>query len=189
MKLSEIAKIPGGNELINAKEFLAKVGISEGMRVGDLGCGARGYFALQAAKMVGKRGLVYAVDILQSALEGVMGNARLLGIDNLKTVWADLAKYKATKIPAGSLDFALLINILFQADKDDDIIKEAVRLIKPNGKLVICDWKKTSAPFGPLVKYRPDPEELKRVLDEFGWATKKEFEAGPYHFALIFEKK
>ena len=107
------SKIPGGNELINAKEFLTKVGIEEEMTVADLGCGARGYFSLQAARMVGSRGMVYAVDILPAALKGVEVNAKLLGINNIKTVWSDLEIYEATKIPAESLDFALLINILF----------------------------------------------------------------------------
>lgn len=183
-----LSKVPGGNELINAKEFLAKIGIEEGMVVGDLGCGARGYFSLQAARMVGQRGLVYAVDILQSALKGVESSAKLLGINNIKTVWSDLEIYGATKIPADSLDLALLINILFQTEKDEAIIKEAMRLIKSGGKLVICDWKKTGAPFGPPVNDRPDPEELKKVATDLGLKLEKEIEAGPYHFALVFRK-
>ncbi|MGB9609268.1 MAG: class I SAM-dependent methyltransferase [Minisyncoccia bacterium] len=182
------SKIPGGNELINAREFLAKIGIEEGMIVGDLGCGARGHFSLQAAKMIGPRGLVYAVDILPSALRGVEANAKMLGINNIKTVWADLEIYGATKIPKESLDLALLINILFQTKKDEEIIKEAVRLIKSGGKLVICDWKKTGAPFGPLVDDRPDPEELKKIVANLGLKMEKEIEAGPYHFALVFHK-
>jgi ubiquinone/menaquinone biosynthesis C-methylase UbiE len=183
------SKVPGGNELINAKEFLAKIGLEEGMVVGDLGCGARGYFSLQAAKMVGSRGLVYAVDILQSALKGVESSAKLLGINNIKTVWSDLEIYGATKIPEKSLDIALLINILFQTKEDEKIIKEAIRLIKPNGKLVICDWKRTGAPFGPLVEDRVDPEELKKIVSDLGLKLEKEFEAGPYHFALVFKKE
>lgn len=182
------SKIPGGNELINAKELLAKIGIEEGMVVGDLGCGARGYFSLQAARIIGPRGLVYAVDILPSALKGVETNAKLLAINNIKTVWSDLEIYQATKIPVESLDFALLINILFQTKEDEKIIKEAIRLIKPGGKLAICDWKKTGAPFGPPVNDRPDPEELKRIVADSGLKLEKEIEAGPYHFALVFVK-
>lgn len=183
-----LSKIPGGNELINAKEFLAKIGIEEGMTIADLGCGVRGYFVLQAAKMVAPRGLVYAVDILRAALKGVEANTKLLGINNIKTVWSDLEIYGATKIPAESLDFALLINILFQTKEDEKIIKEAVRLIKPGGKLVICDWKKNGAPFGPPVGERPAPEQLKQILSDLGLILEKEIEAGPYHFALIFKK-
>lgn len=182
------SKIPGGNELINPHKLLTEAGITEGMRVGDFGCGRRGYFSLQAARLVAPRGLVYAVDILKSALEGVESNARLLGINNIKTVWSDLEKYGATKIPAESLDFAMLNNVLFQTQEDKVVVKEAVRLLKPGGKLLICDWKKTGAPFGPPVNDRVTPEQVKQYAESVGLKLEKEFEAGPYHFALVFRK-
>jgi ubiquinone/menaquinone biosynthesis C-methylase UbiE len=189
MPLRKDIKIPGGNELINAKEFLSKIGIEEGMVVADLGCGARGYFTLQVAKMVGPSGLVYAVDILKSALKAVETEAKILGLNNIKTVWSDLEIYKATKIKEGSLDFALIINLLFQTEKDEIVIKEATRLLKPKGKLVICDWKKTKTLFGPKIEDRPDKDEIKKIASGLNLKLEKEIEAGPYHFALIFIKE
>ena len=62
-------KVPGGNELINSEWLLKeKAGLSFGMKVGDFGCGGGGYFALQAARLVGDHGQVFAVDILKSVL-------------------------------------------------------------------------------------------------------------------------
>jgi len=180
-------KIPGGNELINAEKLLKEAGIERGMKVADLGCGIRGYFALQAARLVGKQGLVYAVDILRSALKGVQSNARLLGISNIKVVWSDLEIYGATRIPKNSLDFALLINIFFQTRKREEIIKEAKRLTKDGGKILIVDWKKESN-FGPKEKEKISPEEIKDIAQKFGLKLEKEFSAGPYHFALLFVK-
>ena len=58
-----IVKIPGGKKLIDTKQLLEKIGLEEKMRVADLGCGRRGYFSLQAAKIVGNKGLVIAVDV------------------------------------------------------------------------------------------------------------------------------
>jgi ubiquinone/menaquinone biosynthesis C-methylase UbiE len=181
-------KVPGGNELINAKEFLRKVGVEEKMKVGDLGCGARGHFALQAAKIVGNKGMVYVVDIMKTALDSVISHARILGIYNIKTVWSNLEQYGATKIPAGSLDFSLLINVLFQTKDDVTVIKEAIRLLKPSGKLVICDWKRTGAPFGPQVEVRVKFDNLTQVILNAGLKLEKEFEAGPYHQAMVFKK-
>ncbi|MDD2646895.1 MAG: methyltransferase domain-containing protein [Patescibacteria group bacterium] len=181
-------KVPGGNELINAKDFLRKVGIEERMKVGDLGCGARGYFSLQAAKMVGSKGIVYAVDVMKRALDSVIGHARILGIYNIKTVWSNLEQYGATKIPAGSLDVSMLINVLFQTQDDVTVIKEAVRLLKSGGKLVICDWKRTGAPFGPIPEMRVKFDNLTQVILNAGLKLEKEFEAGPYHLAMVFKK-
>ena len=182
------SKVPGGNELLNAKEVLEKAGITEGMKVGDLGCGSRGYFSLQAAKIVGKPGLVYAVDILKSNLQSVENEAKILGLSNVKTVWTDLEIYGATKIPASSLDFALLINVLFQTKDHQTIIKEAARLLKKDGKILVVDWKRTGAPFGPRIEERVSPEKIEEYAKLAGLVKELKFEAGPYHYGLVFKK-
>jgi len=182
------SKVPGGNELINAKDFLTKVGLEEKMRVGDLGCGARGYFATQAAKMVGNKGIVYAVDVVKNVLTSVLSQAHILGIYNIKTIWSNLEKYGATKILPNSLNVALLINVLFQTKEDETVIKEAIRLLKLDGKLVVCDWKRTGALFGPPVELRVDFARIKQIGAALGLKLEKEFAAGPYHWAMVFKK-
>lgn len=186
--MSIATKIPGGNELINAMEVLKRVGVEQGMKVGDLGCGGAGHFTLQAAKMVGKSGIVYGVDVLKSALGSLEELAKSAGIYNIKPVWSDLEIFGATDIKNETLDIVLLINILFQATKRVAIIKEATRMLKRDGKLLIIDWKKTGAPFGPPVDMRVDPEKIKDVAIETGLKLEKEFEAGNYHYGLIFKK-
>ena len=58
------------NTLISDEVF-KMMGVEEGMMVGDLGCGNIGYFSLTIAKLIGKKGVVFAVDILKSALNAV----------------------------------------------------------------------------------------------------------------------
>ncbi|MBU4370153.1 class I SAM-dependent methyltransferase [Patescibacteria group bacterium] len=181
-------QVPGGKELIDARLLLEKAGIAEKMIVADLGCGRRGYFTLQAAKLIGPDGLVYAVDVVKSALENVNSMANLFGIPNIKTVWANLEILRATKIPNESIDLAMINNVFFQTKRDDLIIQEAVRILKKNGKLLITDWKKTQAPFGPPIQDRIGPEQVKRNADRCNLILGKEIEAGPYHYALIFIK-
>ena len=177
------------NELIKA-DVLAKIGVDAGMAIGDLGCGNLGYFAMIAAKRVGKSGVVYAVDILKSALESVANIARQNGLDNIKTVWSNLEMLGATRIPEGTLDVIFLHNVLFQSKKKDLIIKESLRLLKDGGKLMIIDWLKSQTPvgFGPPEAVRPDPEEIKKISQKIGYRFLEEFSAGPYHFGLIFIK-
>lgn len=183
------SKIPGGTELINHQKVLTEAEIEEGMKVADLGCGARGPFVLQAAKMVGNKGVVYGVDILKPSLQSLESIAKMHGIHNLKTVWSDIEVYNATKIASSSLDLAIIANLFFQSKKRVEILKETIRLLKKEAKLLIVDWKKTGAPFGPPVEDRVNPEKIKEVTAELGLELKKEFEAGPYHFGLVFIKK
>jgi len=154
-------KIPGGKELIDARSLLEKAGIGEKMKIADLGCGRRGYFTLQAAKLVGDQGMVYAVDILRDSLEDVKSLANLFGIPNIKTVWADLEVLNSTQIPDALIDLVMLNNVLWQTEKDELIIQEAIRILRKGGKLLVTDWKKIKTPFGPPVENRTDSEYLK----------------------------
>ena len=176
-----------GNELITA-DVLGKAGLEEGMKVADLGCGNLGYFSLPAAKAVGKKGKVYAVDILKSVLESVDSLAKAKGLDNVETVWTNLEVPGATKIAEGSLDAVFLVNMIFQSDKDDIVMREACRLLKSGGKAIIVDWLKVATPFGPPLGDRSNPEEIKKFASDCGLKLAEEFSAGPYHYGLVFVK-
>ncbi|OGY50033.1 MAG: hypothetical protein A3B89_03515 [Candidatus Buchananbacteria bacterium RIFCSPHIGHO2_02_FULL_40_13] len=176
-----------GNELIKVNIF-EKVGLEEAMNVGDLGVGNLAYFSVPAAKIVGKKGTVYAVDILKSVLQSVEHIAKQEGLNNIKTVWSNLEMVGATKIPADSLDLTMLINMLFQSAKDEVVFQEAYRLAKPGGKLLVIDWSSVSAPFGPAVKDRIKKEEAIKLAQNSGFKFLEDFQAGPYHFGLIFVK-
>ncbi|OQX71556.1 hypothetical protein B6D52_01010 [Candidatus Parcubacteria bacterium 4484_255] len=177
------------DNVLDARSLLEEAGLEEKMKIADLGCGSRGYFAIQAAKLIGEDGLVYAVDIIKSALQNVKNTAHLFGITNLRTVWADIEVPEATKIPTESIDLAMLNNILFQNEKIDKIMEEVSRILKKQGKLLITEWKKTKAPLGPPLENRLSVEETKKYAEKAGLQLQKELEAGPYHYALIFVKK
>ena len=183
-----MAYISGGNELLDAEKNLKRLGVKTGMYVADLGCGGAGHFIIPAAKLVGGDGLAYAVDILKSVLQSVVSRARLGGISNIKTVWSNLEIPGATNIPAGSLDAALVINILFQSKQHDNILKEAVRLLKPGGKLLVIDWDKNNSSFGPPQLDRVPPQEVQSITDKLGPQLLEEFEAGSNHYGLTFQK-
>lgn len=183
-----MADLQTNNELLKVDVF-AKIGLQENMHVGDLGCGNLAYYAFGAAKLVGRNGVVYAVDILKTALNAVETRAKQEGIDNLKTVWSNVEMVGATNIPAASLDVVFIHNVLFQADKHSGFLDETARLLKNGGKLMIIDWKKTGASFGPPVKDRPDPDTVKKLANASGFRLTEEFEAGPHHWGMVFIKE
>lgn len=182
-------KFPGGNYLLDAYNILKNISqIKNGQIVGDLGAGGAAYFTLQSAKIVGDQGQVYSVDVLKNVLSSINSKAQMAGLYNVKTVWSNLEIYGATKIPEESLDHALLVNVLFQSKKYPEIIKEAVRLLKPGGQLTIIDWSDMNPNFAPNQALQLDKNEIINAAQNLSLSLQQEFQAGPYHFGLIFIK-
>ncbi|MBI3290739.1 methyltransferase domain-containing protein [Candidatus Falkowbacteria bacterium] len=180
--------LSGGNKLLNPAKIFNRLGINAGDKIADLGCGGAGHFILPAARLAGNDTTVYAVDIMKSVLQSVGSKARLEGIPNVKTVWSNLENYGATKIKKESLDIAFLINILFQSKNHQAIVKEALRLLKKNGKLLIIDWNELKSSFGPPADVRLKKADIKKIAADLKLKLMEEFAAGKYHFGLIFEK-
>lgn len=174
--------------LLDIKFIIKKIGLGENDCIAELGCGSFGYFVYPLAKAVGKNGRVFAVDILQNALGEIKKRAQQENLKQVETVWSNLEIFKATKIESSSLDTALMINLLSQSDKKAEIIREAARLLKRGGKLAIVEWKNSALPFGPSPEKRLKLESMKMAAPQLSLKLEEEFEAGPYHFGLIFKK-
>lgn len=180
--------ITGGNALVDASLVLNKAQVGDKMKVADLGCGASGHFVFPAAKRVGKSGVVYAVDILKTVLDGINRRIRQENFENIKTIWTDLEIFGATKIESGSLDVAMLLNTLYLSHKRGEMLREAIRMLKRGGKLIVVEWRNIFSPFGPPSEERVQIDLLKNAALKLGLNLEEEFDAGQYHYGIVFEK-
>lgn len=178
----------GGNYLLDPNLILEKAQIKEGEKVADLGCGAAGHFIFPAARTVGRKGNVYAVDILKTVLSNIDKTAKDEALDNISTVWSDVEVFKATDIETNSLDAVLVINTLYQSSQRAQFLKEATRMLKKNGRIVIVEWKPTSTSLGPPADNRVDKNSLKTGVQQMGLTLEEEFEAGEHHYGILFIK-
>ncbi|NCN99705.1 methyltransferase domain-containing protein [Candidatus Falkowbacteria bacterium] len=174
--------------LFNINDILRRLGTEERQHVAELGCGNFGFFVFPLARLVGRQGKVYAVDILQSTLVEIKREATKNNLPQIHTIWSNLEIFKATKIETNSLDGALLVNILHQSEHKIEILREAIRLLKRGGRLMIVEWKNSDLPFGPALEKRVRLESLKNAVTKIGLQVQEEFEAGPYHYGLILTK-
>ena len=174
-------------KFIHPKELLLHAGITQGMRVADLGCG-NGYVTKAAAMLVGPEGAVFAADAQKSVLHQIEKDAHTLGLSNIHTVWTNLEKHQASNIPPASINLVCLVNTLFQSQDKKSIIKEATSLLAPGGVLLIADWKRTTTPFGPLPDERVDFREIDMLVAAEGINKIDSFEAGTYHDARLYKK-
>jgi len=150
----------------------------------DFGCGSGG-FVIPLAKRL-EDGLVYALDIQKEPLSALKGRALTENVSNIRIIRCDLEKPKGSTLSDFSLDLVLMVNILFQAEEKGAIISEAKRVLKKEGDLVVIDWL-PKATQGPS-KGRISPAEVKKITRGCGFKLEKEFEAGKYHYGLLFTK-
>ncbi len=174
--------------LFDINNILSKMGIDEKQRVAELGCGNFGFFVFPLARLVGRQGKVYAVDILKPTLEEIRKEAKKNNFPQIITVWSNLEIFKAATIETSSLDSALLINVLHQSEKKIEIMREAIRLLKRGGRLLVVEWKSTDLPLGPPPDKRVKLESLRSAIPKIGLSITEEFEAGPYHYGLVLTK-
>ncbi len=180
----------GGAEILNAPQILKEtLKITSGKIVADLGAGVSAYFTIESAKLVGDQGQVYAVDIVKDILATIDSKAKMAGLYNIKTVWSNLEMVGAAKIADNSLDFSLLVNTLFQSKKQEEMVAEAIRLLKKGGKLLIVDWSDTAPAFAPPEELQVNKKIVSDTALQLDMELEQEFKAGPYHFGMIFVKK
>jgi len=180
--------IPSVSEFLDAGNVLDKAGVEADMTVADFGCGSSAYFAIEAAKRVGKNGTVYAIDVLKHTLNSVQSKVRVIGIKNIKTVWADLERYGATKIPDHTVDIVLIKNMLWQSRNHIEVMREAERILKAKGKIMVVEWKKVASTIGPPPALRVGRDEVEKLALQFHWQEVKYLDLGNYYYGVLFTK-
>lgn len=174
-------------EFLNVDNITGHLGISLNETIADFGSGY-GFFAVAFAKIVGPSGQVFAIDVLETALEAVRSQAKIEGLFNIKLIRANLEKPNGSKLPSESCDLVFIANVLFQAPDKSSLIDEAKRILKVNGRLAIIEWKPYIA-LGPKKESRLSEAELKRLLSSKGFSELKEIDAGSHHYGFIFSAK
>lgn len=177
----------GRSSFLHPERALGLLDIRPGMIVADFGAGG-GYFSIAAARLVGEHGKVYAIDIQQQAIDLIKSKANLEHLLQLDTIWADLELPEGSRLHGQSVDFVLISNILFQAERKREIIAEAWRIVKPEGRLAILEWDETPFPAGPSMAMRVPRELAMRLARDIGFQPEREFDAGNHHYGLLFKR-
>src|SRR3989338_5582112 len=158
------------------------------MRVAEMGCGRTGHFVFLASRVVGDKGIVYAIDIIKDILENIKSRVRSEGYDNVQTIWSDIELPGKTPIPEGSLDVCFYVNVMFLLKHRTEALEEARRLLKNGGFLNIVDWAKKLCPLGPDSTQMTEPSHMVKIAEDLGFELVDKTPAGEYHYSLIFKK-
>ena len=172
---------------INSDSIITNLGIQLGFKVADFGSGS-GYFTLLLARSVGSDGIISAIDVLQDKLNAIKSDAQAQGLLNINYIRGNLEVMGSSTLPNNSQDMVLLTNILFQSQKKEGIVKEAVRVLKNGGDLVVIDWEVDSAFGSKDPGWKISKEDAQRLIVALGFTVARDLLVSSNHWGVVFKK-
>src|SRR5262245_40255270 len=129
-----------------ARQLVRLLGIKSGMTVADIGAGS-GYYVVRLSPIVGSGGRIVAEDVVPEYLRDLRRRVRDLGLRN---VVISLGEPHDPRLPANSLDIAILVHMYHEITQPYVLLYNLVPALKPGARAGIIDaYAATSAPSTP----------------------------------------
>jgi ubiquinone/menaquinone biosynthesis C-methylase UbiE len=143
--------------------------VETGQVVVDVGAGT-GFWTVPLARLVGPSGIVFAVDVEPIMLDETRTLAAEHQLPNVEIVQSE-----ETSIPLddGVADLVVLGFVLHEPSDVEAFLAEIVRLLKPDGRVLIVEWQDHPTESGPPLEYRVSAEEARALLGAAGLAVER----------------
>lgn len=166
---------------------IEQCGVQPGMDIADFGAGS-GHYSIASAKSLMATGRVYAIDIHKDLLTKLKNHASKEGIYNIEVILGDIEKENGSRLRDFSVDLVLICNVLFQAEDKSAIIKEAKRVLKPGGRVLVVDWSDSFGNLGPKKESIFKENEAIEFFEKMGFHIDRKINAGSHHYGFICKK-
>jgi SAM-dependent methyltransferase len=140
-------------------QLVQLLGIKSGMTVGDIGAGS-GYYVVRLSPIVGPRGRIIAEDVVPEYLRGLRKRVRNLGLQN---VVIGLGELHDPRLPADSLDIAILVHMYHEIAQPYGLLYNLVPALKLGARVGIVDA------YGPTSQHGTPPDLLRCELAAVGY--------------------
>lgn len=117
--------------------LLQALKLKPGDAVADIGAGT-GYLSWRMAKLVGEKGVVYAVDIQQEMLDLLAKKMADRKITNVKPV---LGAITDPKLPASAVDLVIMVDVYHEFDHPFEMMEAITKALKPGGRVVFVEYR------------------------------------------------
>src|SRR5437773_419071 len=117
--------------------LLEALKLKSGEVVADIGAGS-GYYTRRLAKLVGEKGVVYAVDIQSEMLDLLTNKMAELKIGNVRPT---LGTITDPKLPRASVDLVLMVDVYHEFDYPYEMAQAICEGLKPGGRVVFVEFR------------------------------------------------
>lgn len=168
--------------LLNTDVILKALKITAGQTILDAGCGS-GYMSKRFSEQASVSGKVYALDPNPYYIKSLENQTRGT---NIETIEEDITA--PTRLEPSSIDLLYISTVvhIFSKIQMKGFIQEAKRLLKPDAILAIVEIEKKETPFGPPLKSRYSPQELKNIISMVPEDTVR---VGEHFYMQIFKNR
>lgn len=183
-------------KFLDSDEILSQLDLCGSEVFMDAGCGD-GHIAIRALEEFLPEGCAYAVDNYEPSIRQLNEYMAENSLENLIPLNADITQDIA-EINDDSVDVIFMLNVAhgFKASQNmDEVIENLMRILKPDGKFAIVEFRPVEWSFGPPVEIKYAPEELEGIFNGHGFDKVylndigEESSNGRSHYLIIFEKE
>ncbi len=176
-------------EKLEARTIINRASIEHGMDIAEIGAGGGGHTVLPIAMRVGEEGHVYAIDVQKNMLEILESRANGHMLHNMDFIHANAEKINGTTLDSESVDRVIFVNTMHQMEEKGIAVKEASRILKPGGEVLIIDWgTKLGCPYPALESYCFDPHNIESEIKDAQLVHVDTFYVKPYYWGLLLRK-
>jgi hypothetical protein len=140
-------------------QLVRLLGIKSGLTLADIGAGS-GYYVVRVSPIVGPQGRIIAEDVVPKYLRGLQSRVRDLGLQN---VVITLGEPHDPRLPADSLDIAILVHMYHEIAQPYGLLYNLVPALKSGARVGVVDT------YGPTSEHGTPPNLLRCELAAVGY--------------------
>lgn len=168
-------------------QVVAKLGITPGMDVADIGAGS-GYFTRRLATEASD-GTTYAIDVDADFKDHIEAELERWRTPNIIT---RLAVYEHPLLPEASVDRVFISNTYSFLQDRVSYFTAVHKALRPRGKLAVIDWRANAdcprSTGCPRPKQRVPEAIAREELGRAGFTVVEEFDFLPYQYFLLLAR-
>lgn len=170
-------------------EIVKQLKLSPGDRIADIGSGT-GLFVEPFSNAVGKKGWVYALDIVPKFVERVGKMSDILNLGNVTPV---LCGQDDVRLAPGSIDVAFICDVYHHFEYPAASLASLHKAMVPGGKLVVIDFERIPGKSRDwtLNHVRAGKETFRKEIEQAGFEFVEEVKIPSFqeNYFLRFKRK
>jgi ubiquinone/menaquinone biosynthesis C-methylase UbiE len=168
----------------HCSKLLEALKLKPGDVLADVGAGS-GYYTFRMADRVGPKGKVYAVDIQKEMLDLIRKRMKAGKVANVEPVLGTLTD---PKLPAGSVDLILLVDVYHEFSHPYEMTAEMVKALKPHGRLVFVEYRLEDPKVPIKLVHKMTQRQVIKEMSPFPLKHSETIAVLPWQHIMIFEK-